>query len=188
MIKARSRDFVLIICGILLLGTALVTVAVSIVNTVEKISREERIKEVLSNVEVKSTKLELVGNGNFNDSSPSIEGNIISDYRVKFLNSGDRVLYTLKVCNDNEEDVLVYDLSVGQMSCSDGSGNIRSCEGVTGNYYLVDGSTVIDGQHTLKAKACINIVLDTEYVNLEKAQETRVKVEQFILGLDVIEK
>lgn len=188
MIKARSRDFVLIICGVLLIGTALVAMMISVVNTVEKISREEKVKEVLSNVEVKSTKLELIGNGNFLDRGPTIDGNIFRDYKVRLLNNGDRVTHTLKVCNNNEEDVLIYGLSIGQMSCGDKKGNIRSCDGVVGNYYLMDGNTVIEEQYILKAKACINVVLDTSYCNLENAHEITIKVDQFSLDLDVIEK
>lgn len=176
------------ICGVLLLGIAFVTIIISLATTVDKISREEKNRKVLSNIEVKATKLNLVGQGNFVLNSPNYKDRVISDYKVKFMNIGDKVSYSLKVCNNNDENVIVNGISMGNVNCSDMFGNDRSCDNVRLDKYILDGSRILETDSTMKAKTCYTVVIDAEYIGNDLDEELFVEVKQFVLDVEVIEK
>lgn len=188
MIKAKSRDFLLIICGWLLLVIAFVTIGITLITTIEKISKEEKIDKVLNNVKVDSTKVHLIGKANFVSSTPLIDGRMVPDFKAKFLNKNDMIIYNIKFCNDNIEDVMISGLVTGQMTCMDNLGNIQGCENILDNSHLLDGSMVLNESYRFKAKSCITLVIDLEYVGDNRNEEIQVMVDQYLLGISMLEK
>ena len=188
MIKAKSRDFLLSICAVLLLSTAFMAIVVTAITTVDKISEEEKNKRILNNIKVKTTSLTLVGNGNFINNGPSIENGLITDYRVKFLNNGDKVSYIVEFCNDNEEEVLITDILLGQMTCFDKEGNSISCEGIIDNSYIIRNEEIVQGRIKLNTNECIKFVSNMEYSGVDREEEIQVSVEQIKLIISQIEK
>jgi len=187
MVKAKSRDFLLSVCGSLLLFIAIVTIVVSLFTTVEKLSKEEKKDKILSNVTIRSTIVDLYGHGNFIFSGPSYKERVISNYKVKLLNKNDKVTYCLKFCNNNDLDVMFNGILTNEIVCSNQTGYVRSCDNVIVDSYLLDGSRVFDNG-ILKAKACYDMVIDTEYLGEDLDEELRVYISQFILDMDVVEK
>lgn len=184
MDKVKSRDFLLSTCGVLLLLISIVTVVISVIKGVESISDSVYKKKIINNIYIKNSSLKLYGNGNFFENSPEYEKLVISDYKVKFKNYGDSVLYTLKLCNDNDVDVDILSFISGELKCNSVDGSSRSCQDVLIDNYILDGSNKIsDGR--LKAKSCYKLVIDAKYEGESLDKDLLVYIDKFDLNIEI---
>lgn len=184
MDKVKSRDFLLSTCGVLLFLISIVAIVVSVVKGVENISDSVYKKKVLNNIYIKNSSVKLYGYGNFYESSPNYKDLVLSDYKVKFKNYGDSVLYTLKLCNNNDVDVEVSGFISSELNCYYLDGFSRGCQNVLIDNYILDGSKKIsDGK--LKAKSCYKLVVDAKYEGDMLDKDLLVSIDKFDLVIDI---
>lgn len=188
MVKARSRDFLLSVCGVLLLGIALVTIMVNLVVKVENISQRERRKQMLKNIELTEEKIVITGKGNFVKHGPRYENLVVSDFNVRFMNKNDKVVYELVLCNNNVEDVMLERISIGNMTCSDNHGNSIDCSNINidKDFYNVDNKVM--RKMILKSNACVSARMKLEYVGEGFDKEILAHIEHFSFNIRTIEK
>lgn len=184
MDKVKSRDFLLSTCGILLLLISILTVVITVIKGVESINDNIYKKKVLSNIYIKNSSLKLYGNGNFVDNNPSYKDLVFSDYKVKFKNYRDSVLYTLKLCNDNDVDVKVLGFTSSDIKCNSIDDFNDSCQKVLVDNYILDGSKKISNG-MLKAKSCYKLVIDAKYEGELLENDLLVYVDKFDLKIEV---
>lgn len=186
MVRARSRDFLLTICGVLLLGIALVTIIVNLIVKVDKLSENERRRKVLGNVKVTAEKVAIRGQGNFNKKGPMYDKLVISDFKVKVRTQGDKVQYIYRLCNENMEDVKVQDISMSRISCMNHKGKEMDCGNIEINkYFMTDDNKIVEDS-LFKSNTCLNTVVSVEYKGEDLEEDLLVDIEQFSFNIDVI--
>lgn len=173
------------ICGILLLGIALVTVMVSLILKVDKLTENEKRKKILSNVKVTAEKVEIVGNGNFYKKGPKYDKLVVSDFKVKVRQQGDKIEYVYRLCNDNIEAVKINDISIGKIACKDHNGNEMDCGNVKIKKYFMNEDEIVKDV-LFDGNTCLNTVISVEYIGENLKDDLLVKVDQFSFNIDVI--
>lgn len=188
MIKARSRDFLLMICGVLLMIISLVTIILSVATKVSVISSYENRKKVLENVAVVAQRVVVSGHGNFIKSGPRYDALTISDVNVKFKTKNDKVRYALRLCNKNSEDVVVDKITNGNMICSDSDGNELDCGNVRISKKFTNSGLEIVSGTLLEAQTCMVADIEITYLGDNRDDELNVHIDQFSFNIDVVEK
>ncbi len=186
MIRVKSRDFLLMICGLLLLVIALVTVIGNVIVDAREISDVERERDVAKNIKSASINVRVTGKGNFVEKGPKYKDLVISDYNVKLLHNGDSVKYELLLCNDDNEDVLVQGISMENVICSDQNGNEKSCDKVKINKSVYIDNQEVVGVLSLKRNSCASVIIETKYEKTFLEREIIVHIDQFILNIKAI--
>lgn len=166
----------------------MVTVIVNLVVRVEKISQNERRKQVLRNIEVTAESISITGKGNFKEIGPKYKGLVISHFNVRFKNKNDKVAYTMRLCNNNSEDVLVQDISIGRVFCVDTEENAMDCGNVIIRKGFYNDNNEVMKNTVLKKNACMNANVDLEYVGENVENELLMNIEQFSFNIKVIDK
>lgn len=184
MDRVKSRDFLLSICGVLFLLISIITIVISVIKGIGNISESVYRKKVLNNLYIKNSSVKLYGFGNFYENGPNYKDLVLSDYKVKFKNYGDSVLYTLKLCNDNDVDVDVDGFISSELHCYFLDGTSKGCQNVLIDNYILDGSKKIsDGE--LKAKSCYKLVVNAKYEGDMLDDEMLVSIDRFDLVIDI---
>ncbi len=186
MIKARSRDFLLTICGVLLLLIALVTVSYTLVNTIDTVSDEKKLNDAISNMEVNATSVRINNTGNFIVSSPKYKDLELSNYKVKFKDNNDFVTYSLNICNKGEEDVIFNGTEMDPVNCI--INDSLKCDNVVTSVNLLDGSKNVKVGSYLKSKGCYKMVVDSRYNGSKLNDELMLEISKIKVNINVIEK
>lgn len=188
MVRARSRDFLLTICGVLLLGIFFVTIIVNLAVKVEEISQNERKRQILKNIEVTFESIAITGKGNFLKIGPKYEELVISEFNTKFMKKDDKVSYTMRLCNNNSEDVFIQGISIGQKNCSDRGNKEMDCRNIIIKKDFYDDDNNVLKNVYLKKNTCMNAKISLEYVGEDLDDEIRMHIEQFSFNIKTLEK
>lgn len=176
MRKAKSRNFILIVCGVFLffiLSFAFVTFFVKSFSSL----KDDKQDKLADNFWVSSTKIELVGNGNFVNEAPKVMGTKISDFYVVLESFSDKVSYSLNVCNNNLEDVYIVSKPVNFI-CSNELGQSISCQDVEVNSYIYNGDRTIGSNMFVPANSCFDFLIEAEYIGY-KQKQTQIYIDEY---------
>ena len=186
MRRARSRNFILMVCGILITLLLGFVIAKSITSVIDEVSNVNKSEELQKNILSSSSKIKLYGKGNFIETTPKIEKTIISNYNVKLTNKDDEVYYSISFCNMNDEDMMYKDLIIESVSCIDPDGN-DDCTDIDFNNYVMKKKRKLDENMIVSANSCVDVVIDTKYIGNE-AVETEVFISRVVLLLDEVKR
>lgn len=186
MRKARSRNFILMVCGVLITLLLGLVVAKTITNVMDEVNNKDKNEELQKNILSSSTKIKLSGRGNFIETTPRIEKTMISDFNVKLTNKDDEVYYAISFCNMNDEDMVYKDLIIEAISCIDPLGN-DDCMNVDFNNYVMKKKGKLMKGEIVSANSCVDVVVDTKYID-DEAKETEVSISKVVLLLEEIKK
>lgn len=181
MRKAKSRNFILMVCGVfitLLLGFV---VAKTIVNVLNEIDSKNTTEEIQKNILSSSSKVKLNGMGNFIDSTPRVDKTTISEFNVKLNHKDDEVNYSISFCNMNDKELVYDDLIVEAISCIDEVGN-DDCSNISIDSYVSKKNKRLEKKDIISENSCINLVVDAKYIG-EVEQETEVSISRIVLKL-----
>lgn len=181
MKKAKSRNFILIICGVfifLILGFAMANFLVDLFNNID----DDKQKEAINDILVSSSKIKLTGNGNFVDGTPKVNGTEILDFNVILKTKSDKVSYSLKICNNNLEDIVYVSSNYDNLKCSDESGKLVGCENILVSGYVRRGNKIIEGNELIPANSCSDFVIDVEYIGYDM-RITQVFIDRYIFNI-----
>ena len=184
MRRAKSRNFILVVCGVLL--ALLMSFCLSRV-LLMTIANHEDEDNFLTNVIFSSTKVAINGDGNFLDSTPVVDGLTISKFNVRLSKLGDRVRYLIKYCNMNDQDLIYKGLSSSNVSCKDSSGRENNCEDIIIRGYVLRGNKELEINDRISASSCVNVVIDAEYDGI-MVNETNILVDEYTLKLGRVKK
>ena len=163
MRKAKSRNFILIVCGVLITLLLGIVLAKTIVSVLDDISNKNTDEEINKNILSSSSKIKLSGKGNFIDSTPRIDKTIVSEFNVKLGDIGDEVYYSISFCNMNDRDVLYKDLIVEAVSCFNDM-DIDSCSDISIDTYVARHSKRLKEGDVISANSCVDLVIDAKYI------------------------
>lgn len=186
MRKAKSRNFILMVCGILITLLLGFVVAKGITSVFDEVSNKDKSEELQKNILSSSSKIKLYGKGNFIETTPKIEKTMISNYNVKLTNKDDEVYYSISFCNMNDEDMMYKDLIVEAVSCIDPYGS-DDCRNVEFNNYVMKKKGKLEEGKIVSANSCVDVVIDAKYVG-EEAMETEVSISRVVLILDEVKR
>lgn len=181
MRKARSRNFILMVCGILITLLLGLVVARGITSVIDDVSSKDNSEELQKNILSSSSKIKLYGKGNFIESTPQIEKTIISNYNVKLTNKNDEVYYSISFCNMNDKELIYDDLIVEAISCIDEVGN-DDCNNILIDSYVMRKNKRLEKKEVVSGNSCVNVVVDAKYIG-EVSQETEVSISRIVLEL-----
>lgn len=184
MRKARSRNFILIVCGVLLMLLLGFVIAKTIIDVIDEVSNKNTIEELQKNIFSSSSKIKLNGKGNFIDSTPKLEKTTISDFNVRLGELDDEVYYSLTFCNMNDVDVKFNKLVVEGISCTDSLGN-NGCNNVFVDRYVQKKNKLLKAGDVIAANSCVDVVIDTKYIAYE-AVDTEVIISKVVFELEDI--
>lgn len=188
MIRVKSRNFILIICAILLLLILGVTAFYSAIRVSKSYSDEEKMLQIINNVEFSSSKIKVYGSGNFNEITPDIDRLNIYGYNVKLSKLGDKVEYNAKFCNKNDIDVKFVNFWKDEIVCLDAMENDISCDNVSVSIKAMKGKKELVYSDMIKPNSCIDVVMSAEYIGTTSSELTYVLSEKNSLELAVVEK
>ena len=186
MRKARSRNFILIVCGVMITLLLGLVIAKTIANVMDDVSSIDKNEELQKNILSSSSKIKLSGRGNFIETTPKIEKTMIYNFNVKLANKDDEVYYAISFCNMNDEDMVYKDLIVEAISCVDPLGN-DDCMNVDFNNYVMKKKKKLTKGEIVSANSCVDVVIDAKYVG-DEALDTEVSISRVVLLLNEIKK
>ena len=157
MRRIKSRNFMLIVCGVFFFCVIIFGIFTGMFRIVDKLNKNQ---DIYSNIVYLSSNVEVSGNGNFVEHTPKISGTSIENFNVKLGSINDSVKYTIKLCNMNEDDLIIREISSDNVSCSDGINDI-SCDSIEVKGY-VEG---ISSSSKFKGGECINFIVEAKYVD-----------------------
>lgn len=181
MRKAKSRNFILIVCGVLITFLLGFVVAKTIFDVIEEVNSKDNDEELQRNILSSSSKIKLSGKGNFIDSTPKLEKTMISDFNIKLNEYGDEVYYSLTFCNMNKVDMIYEDLAVEALSCRDSAGNSQ-CNNVLVDSYVLKHKKELEKGSYVSANSCVDVVIDAKYIS-DVPSETEVTISRVVLEL-----
>ena len=188
MIRAKSRNFILIVCAILLLLILGVTAFYSAIRVSKSHSDEEKMLQIMNNIVFSSSKVKVSGSGNFDEITPKIDRLSVYDYRVKLNKLGDKVEFVATFCNKNDVDVKFVNLLKEEFTCLDSMENDISCDN---NFSFIktryNKKELVYGD-MIKSNTCFDVVFNTEYVNEVDSNLTYILSNKNSLELAVVEK
>ena len=184
MRRAKSRNFILVVCGVLLLLLGSFGFTRVLMKMMVEVSEDEKREELLSNVVSTSSKVKLSGGGNFIESTPVVKGISITRFNVKLSNPSDKVSYSIKFCNMNDEDLVYKNLWEGEITCSDLLGAKKSCVGIKIDGYVLKGERKLKVNEKIQANSCIELVVDASFESFVPS-ETVVSIDEYSLELDM---
>lgn len=182
MKKVRSRNFILIVCGVLLMILIAFIFTKVLINIMDNASDSEREKEILSNVISSSSKIKLSGGGNFVGSTPKVYETSISNFKVMLSNRDDAVKYSIKFCNMNDENIVFDRLLEGGFTCSDELGISKSCDDVEVLGYVSNSNGKLNPGDEIFANSCVELVVDVSFKGLDSSG-TIVSIDKYFLEL-----
>ena len=171
MKRIKSRNFVLIVCGIFFFIMFCFLIAVGVLRIADKVSEDN----IYDSISLKSSKIEVGGDANFVESTPIVIKSNIKNFNVKLKKYGDFARFIVELCNLDENDLIIEDIVNSDIVCNDGMKDVN-CDGIKVNGYVKkDSNSFNSGQ-------CINFVLEAEAVS-DFSQETFVFVSEYEIRL-----
>jgi len=162
MRKAKSRNFLLMVCGILLALLVGFVLAKTVISVVEDMKNIDPNEEIQKNIISTSSKVKLNGKGNFIDYTPKVDGTTISDFNVRLNEHGEYVYYSVTFCNMNDEDLIYKKLYMEDVSCIDEVGN-DSCDNIFTNSYVRKKGKIMLPTEKVSANGCVDVVIEARY-------------------------
>lgn len=178
MRKAKSRNFLLVVCGVfmaLLLGLVVAKTFVAILDDINNADDDEKIN---SNLITSSSKIKIKGKGNFINNTPIIEKTAISNYNVRVSEKGDFVYYSVVLCNMNNFDLRLDRFIVEGLTCN----NSVNCDGVFVDTYVSDRKDKLDIGDIISANSCVNLIIETKYED-DNSNIINVSIDRVFLDL-----
>ena len=171
MRRIKSRDFVLVVCGLFFFIMFLFLVAVGVLKIANKVSEDN----IYENIALKSSKIEVGGEANFVENTPFVEKTTIKDFKIKLKEKGDYARFVVELCNLNEDDLVIDDIISSNIICNDGINDI-SCEGIQ-----INGNLKKDNK-MFNSNQCINFVVSARCIS-DLTQETFVFIDGYKINL-----
>lgn len=171
MERIKSRNFVLVVCGVFFFIMFLFLVIVGILRIVDKV----RESNVYNNIKLNSSRIEVSGEANFVENTPIVYQTNIEDINVRLKKKGDYARFIVEFCNLNEDDLIVDDIVSGNIVCNDGFNDI-SCDNVQINGYLKNDNKKFNSNQ------CVNFVVDVQCIS-DLEQETFVFISEYKIDL-----
>lgn len=184
MRRAKSRNFILAVCGVLITLLLGLVLAKTIVNVLNDINNKNTDEEIEKNILSSSSKIKLSGKGNFIDNTPRIEKTAISEFNVKLSEANDEVYYSISFCNMNDMDVKYKDLIVEAVSCFNDL-DIDSCSDISIDTYVTRHSKRLKKGDIISANSCVDVVINTKYVGVNSF-EREVSISRVVLEFGAI--
>ena len=181
MRKAKSRNFLLMVCGIilmLLVGFVLAKTIISVVNDMKLVNPDEEIQK---NIIATSNKVKLNGKGNFIGYTPKVNGTVISDFNVKLEEKGDYVSYSVTFCNMNDEDLVYKKIFNESILCEDEFFNDVS-DDVFINAYVLRKGKIMFPTEKLAANSCLDVVIEARHIG-DEVKTIEVLIDRVALEL-----
>ena len=163
MRKAKSRNFLLVVCGILLVLLVGFVLAKTIVSVVHDIKVKNPNEEIQANIISTSSKVKLNGKGNFIEYTPKVDGTVISEFDVKLEEKGDYVQYSVTFCNMNDIDLVYKNIYNEVVTCEDDEYN-DVCNDVFINAYVLRKGKIMLPTEKLSANSCLDVVIEARHI------------------------
>lgn len=173
MKRIKSRDFVLVVCGVFFFIMFLFLVTVGVLRIVNKVSEDN----IYENITLKSSKIEVGGGANFVENTPSVYQTTIKDFNIKLKEKGDYARFMVELCNFNEDDLLIDDFVSSNIVCNDGINDV-SCDHIQINGYIKKDNMMFNSNQ------CVNFVVDAKYIS-DLGQETFVFIDKYKINLKI---
>ena len=186
MRRAKSRNFILAVCGVLITLLLGLVLAKTIVNVLNDINRKNTDEEIEKNILSSSSKIKLSGRGNFIDSTPKIDKTAISEFNIRLAEANDEVYYSISFCNMNDMDVKYKDLIVEAVSCFNGT-DIDNCNDVSIDTYVVKHNKRLKKGDVISANSCVDLVINAKYVG-NNSFEREVSISRVVLEFGSIKR
>lgn len=186
MRRAKSRNFILMVCGILITLLLGFVIAKSITSVIDEVSSVNKSEELQKNILSSSSKIKLSGKGNFIDTTPRIEKTSISEFNVKLNDINDAVYYSISFCNMNDIDVMYKDLIVEAVSCFNDL-DIDSCSDISIDTYVARHSKRLNKGDIISANSCVDVNVEVRHIG-EIPLEREVSISRVVLEFGALKR
>lgn len=183
MRRVKSRNFILVVCGILIFMLLGFVVAKTMISLIDEVNNKDNEKEIYQNIISSSSKIKLNGTGNFIENTPRLSKTIISDFNVLLKKKDDEVKYTIGFCNMNDIEVKYDNLLLEGISCYDEVNEIN-CDNIKIDSYLRNKKDVFSRTALISPNSCVDMVIDVKYTG-ENEKDTYVYIDKIALELGV---
>ena len=183
MRRVKSRNFILVVCGILIFMLLSFVIAKTMISLIDDVSIKDKEKEMYQNIISSSSKIKLNGSGNFIGNTPKLSKTIISDFNILVKKKDDEVKYTVGFCNMNDDEVIYNKILLEGISCYDEENEI-SCDNVKIDKYLRNRKDVFSREELISPNSCVDMVVDVKYTSNEE-KNTYVYIDKIALELGV---
>lgn len=178
MRKARSRNFILFICGVFIVFLVVFNMS-NFISAFEETDKPEKKKYFL---EATSSDVKISGKGNFFGSTPKIVKSSIVDYGVLLKSPGDSVSYTVKFCNNNSVKLKYKDVIIENKLCTNKVG-IKGCDVVKFEKFVaIEGKQLIN-EESILPKECIDLNLVSTF-NSDVSEDIYISVDNITLEVE----
>ena len=186
MRKAKSRNFILIVCGVLISMLLGLVLAKTIINVLDEVNNKNSDEEIEKNILSSSSKIKLSGKGNFIDTTPRIEKTAISEFNVRLNDINDAVYYSISFCNMNNKEVMYKDLVVEAVSCFNDL-DIDSCSDISIDTYVARHSKRLNKGDIISANSCVDVIVDVRHIG-EIPLEREVSISRVVLEFGALKR
>lgn len=186
MRKAKSRNFILVVCGVLITLLLGLVLAKTIVSVLDEVNNKNSDEEIEKNILSSSSKIKLSGKGNFINNTPRIDKTTISEFNVKLSDINDAVYYSISFCNMNDKDVVYKDLIVEAVSCFNDL-DIDSCSDISIDTYVARHSKRLNKGDIISANGCVDVVINARNIG-EGFLEREVSISRVVLEFGAIKR
>lgn len=171
MDRVKSRNMILVVCGAFFFLIISFSIFLGILKIIDNLEENS----IYDNIILKSSKVEVSGEGNFYESTPKVSNTTVKDFNVKLKKQGDSAKFVAEFCNDGSDDLLIDTISYDEVICNDGMYDIL-CQGLEFNGYVNKSNDRFNqGQ-------CIEFIVEVKNL-INRAKSVIVSINEYELGL-----
>ena len=178
MRKARSRNFILFICGVFIVFLVVFNMS-NFISAFEETDKPEKKKYFL---EATSSNVKISGKGNFFGSTPKIIDSSIVDYGVLLKEPGDSVSYTVRFCNNNSVKLKYKGVSIENKLCTNNIG-VNSCDRVKFESFAIIEEKQLIKEAIILPKECVDLNLISTF-NSDVSDDIYISIDNIIIDVE----
>ena len=158
----RNRDFMLIICGILIMLVLGLSIAHTTVNAILKVKKDNNSN---LNIGYSSSNINMFGFAEINTGA-KVSGTNVSNLEVTFQKPGDRIQYLIKFCNNEDSSIVFSNLISNDIVCTDtitGKDDFSFCNKLVLESKVINNDKVLAYKDEILSHSCFDFYISIMY-------------------------